>query len=716
MRLRRLFAGGVGAALVLLLCWNEPTVGQVTPKGKVAPKKGLVISPDTIDLTKTGAISDFTLVQHPPALKGVRSWTWETKIHRWYPLSMAISADGKKLATGGYDTSIHIWDVDTGKHLMALLGHNSYVGGLDFSLDGAYLASAGMWDGTARVWDMKTGQPIKIFREHKGYTGNVAWAPDGKRLAVTSDSSGELVIWDIATSKPFKKTEYGNPITQVVWSKNGEKLGVSASKGGTYIADASTLKTIHSLKDMTAVGTSVGFSADDKLLIVGTNSGMIEYETEEGKIRRNIAVPGYFAEYLPDGRIAASTAGGATGFVVPTATTAEKTLPTVASQMKVSRDGKTLVTMTAGTVTLWEIDNQPKQRNIRVGDLLRPIWQANQPMILGVTTSKSPTLWDTNSGKLLCTLDGHADTVTVAAFPGTGKFVATGGADKTVRVWESATGKNLRMLEGHRGAITALSITSDGKVASGAADNKAMIWPAKSDMPVTLGEHTKTVTAVAWSKDGSTLATGSADNTVILWTAAGKKIRVIPEHPAEVRSLAWSPAGDRLAVGAVDDRIRIYQASTGKLIALQESLGSPPEVTALAFSPDGNTILSGRSNHTLQLWSGKTAMMTPIQSVTVGAPVHSAAYSTDGKTFATGSLDRCVRFWDANAKVKAVAVAETEQLIFISADGHYRTTSDAEELLVAVVLTENSMQTLTPKEFAAKFGLKNIPANVKAGQ
>lgn len=708
----RLFGLFLLSGIIAVLAQSPPSHGQVAPKGKA---KGVAISADQIDLTKTGAISTYALVQRPAQLKGVRSWTWETKLHRWYPLSIAISPDSKTLASGGYDGIIHLWDIESGKHLRAFVGHNSYVGGLDFSADGAYLASAGMWDITARVWDLKTGQPIKIFREHKGYVSSVAWSPDGKRLAVCSDSSGQLVVWDMTSSKVWQKTEYGNPLTQIAWTKDSTKLAVSASKGGSYVVDAMTLKTIHTMKDTTAASNSVAFSSDDKTVIVGSNTEMLEYDVAEGQMKRKIMAPGYFAAYLPNGQVIGTTASGPSVFVVAGATVPAKTLPTVATHMKVTPDGKHLVTHNAGVVTLWDINDQPKQRTITVGEVYRPMWMANHPLVLGMTTSKSPTLWDTTTGKLVCTLDGHSGIVNAVGFPPSSKLIVTGGADKSVRVWESNTGKNLRTLEGHQQAVTTVAITTDGKVASGSLDKTVKIWPAKNDTPITLDGHTKAITALAWSKDGATLASGSADNAVILWTAAGKKIKALADHPAEVRSIAWSPTGDRVAIGGADDRVRIYQVATGKQIALQELLHSPPEVSAVAFSPDGNTVLAGRSAHTYQLWNAKATTKLPSFTEQAGSPVHAVGYSADGKTFATCTLDRCVRYWDNTGKVKAIAIAEKEHTVFLSADGHYRTVNEAEELLVAVVLTETGMQTLTPKEFATKYGFKNVPTNVKIG-
>jgi len=61
-----------------------------------------------------------------------------------------------------------------------------------------------------------------------------------------------------------------------------------------------------------------------------------------------------------------------------------------------------------------------------------------------------------------------------------------------------------------------------------------------------------------------------------------------------------------------------------------------------------------------------------------------------------------------------MAVVSSEDLLYISPDGHYRTTLDAEKELVYVVQTDSGEHlTLTPAEFADKFGWKNDPDKVR---
>ena len=65
---------------------------------------------------------------------------------------MAFSPDGTTLASGGYDRTVRVWEVETGMSLATLKGHSDWVRSVAFSPDGRTLAS-GSRDGTVLLWD-----------------------------------------------------------------------------------------------------------------------------------------------------------------------------------------------------------------------------------------------------------------------------------------------------------------------------------------------------------------------------------------------------------------------------------------------------------------------------------------------------------------------------------------------------------------------------------
>jgi len=290
---------------------------------------------------------------------------------------------------------------------------------------------------------------------------------------------------------------------------------------------------------------------------------------------------------------------------------------------------------------------------------------------------------------------GHRDHVLCVAWSPDAQLLASGGMDGLVHLWDPATGAGLGACQAHKQWITSLAwepahlrLPAE-RFVTGSKDTTARVWDARTRRCLlTLGGHTRAVSAVKWGGDG-VIYTASRDSLIFLWDSSkGSVIKQLKGHAHWVNTLTLS-SEYALRTGAFDHRgaapadpaaareaaRKRYEAATGgrpvRLVSGSDDftmiLWEPAEskgprhrltghqalVNQVLFSPDGNWIASAGFDKCIKLWNGATGKFVANFRGHVG-PVYQIAWSPDSRLILSGSKDSTLKVWSVRTGKIAV--------------------------------------------------------------
>jgi RNA polymerase sigma factor (sigma-70 family) len=615
----------------------EPAVGQDAPlPAGVMLRAGLARFRHGSVVTSLGYSADGKLIATGGWDSTVRVWEAATgkevqTIALGARTRATISPDGKRVASAGNDMIIRVHDVATGKELRAIAAHGQPIIAVAFSPDGNSLATAGQ-EGNVGLWDLVTGKS-GYLAGHEGEVRSVAFSPDGKLLA-SAGADGTVRLWDPANrTEVARLSASSQTVLTVAFSADGKRLASGGVDKVVRLWDVADRKEVRAFEGHTGAVSSVAFAPDGKRLasasgIPNTDRTVRLWDVETGKMVRQL--PGDFfgtVAFSPDGKTLAVAPGNAgihlydpeTGKELP-----QSEGPMIRSQgVVVSPDGK-----------------------------------------LVATAGVSNYLIDTATGRVLRQF-GPANVVSyTAAFAPDGKVLATGGRDGKIRLWDVAGGQEIRVMDGHKdqkvfeGWINSVVYSPDGKrLAEACRDGTVGLWdPATGVEQRRLTAHEGKVWSLAWSPDGKTFVTGGADLTVRLWDAAsGNEVRRLEGHNSEVEAVAWSPDGRLIASADRAGEVRLWGAATGQLLhQLKEQprwtyrLNHHADGRTIAFSPDGRLLAAGNWE-AVQVWESATGRERA-RFVGHRGEVNALAFAPDSRTLVTGGFDGTVLFWDVTGR------------------------------------------------------------------
>ncbi|MFG1609580.1 hypothetical protein [Actinoplanes sp. NPDC049265] len=337
------------------------------------------------------------------------------------------------------------------------------------------------------------------------------------------------------------------------------------------------------------------------------------------------------------------------------------------------------------------------------GAVSRVAFHPDGNTLLSVGRDRTVSLWDTGRRARTAVLGGHDTWLTTAAVSPDGRTAATGGDDSRIALWDLGRRARVATLTGHTSRVNDIRFSPDGRTLATAAGHEVILWDvAGRTRSATLTGHTGVVRALAFSPDGRTLATTSEDSAVKLWDVEhAAPTATLTGHVGAVLAVAFSPDGRTLATGGGDTTAILWDLATRTRIAAFTHHKPDALVMALAFSTDGRTLATAGDDSAVLLWdtrhrmlrarltgprtavytlafSPRTAMLAAagedgaILLWDAGQPavtehadmVNAAAFSPDGRTLATASINQATLWNTADRTIRTVL---TDRRVFVNA-------------------------------------------------
>ncbi|HEY6139633.1 MAG TPA: WD40 repeat domain-containing protein [Thermoanaerobaculia bacterium] len=318
------------------------------------------------------------------------------------------------------------------------------------------------------------------FTQHRGIVREVAWSPDGALLA-TGAIDNSALIWRRSDGAIVHRLPHPAPgVTGLDLRRDGKVLATAAYDGNIRLWDVSTVGA-HGVRPQNAA--------------MGARRAPLQTFHDQPSTVWTIA-------FSPDGKLLAS--GGNDALV---------------RVWDVER-GALLHTLRGHKRIVWNVAFSPDGRTLASGSYDFTI-----------------RLWDVPSGQQRKVITGHTETVVTLEYTPDGRLVS-GSDDKTARLWD-ANGNPLRVFEGSAEHVQALAVSPDGKWLITGGRDKSMLgelaqnffgdstsnpgvsmrlWDLESGRLLqTFRGHANDVNDLAFSPDGQWIASASSDRTVGLW-------------------------------------------------------------------------------------------------------------------------------------------------------------------------------------------------------
>ncbi|MEO6391426.1 MAG: caspase family protein [Pyrinomonadaceae bacterium] len=599
-------------------------------------------------------------------------------------VGMAMSADGKIVASKSDDGTVLIWDATTGRQLRKFKT-GIRQSAIALTLDGKILAAGGLEIGEIVLWNVTNGSKLLSLSGNSPIALSVAFSADGKILAAGEHN---VQLWEVNTGRPLGTwSGHTDHIQALAFSADNRFLASGADDKTVKLWEVASGKNLRTLTGHSARVSSVAFSGDGKIVASGSWDKTIKlWDTESGRALRTLSGHEQFVESIVISNDGRTLVSGSVDFNIKiwdVATGSERrTFEAHNGGVKaVALDTSGTILATAGwnsKVKIWDLATGLVQRVLdgHASQIFGLDFSHDGKALAMSRYNGAIKLWNLAEGKTPPPLYKNSTVSSSAAYSGDSKYLASAG-NLAVEVWDLTSREPELKFSRPVEWANSVALSADGRIlAWGGDDKKIGLWDMQAGSELTkFPQQVNGVKSVALTRDGKTLASCTYSEQTILWDAAtGRKLRTLVSD-GMIGTVAFAPDGMRLATGGFRE-VDIWETATGR--KLQTLVLENQNANSVAFTADGKILASGNDDGTIILWETATGKkLSTLEGHT--SEVTSVAFNPEGTILASGSLDYTTRLWDVRAAIELASLIaiDAQDWLVVTPDGLFDGTNAA---------------------------------------
>ncbi|KAI1174792.1 vegetative incompatibility protein HET-E-1 [Nemania sp. FL0916] len=543
--------------------------------------------------------------------------------HSHPALSIAISADGRWLASGAQDGIIKIWNVVAGTCVQTLKSNGDSVTLIAISADGRWLASGGYYHSSIKIWDMITGTSTRELKIDGQPHESLAMSSDGSWLALGS-RDGILQIWDVAS--------------------------------GTCT---------HTLSDTGCSSRDrIGIMPESRRLVSGLIRGTIKiWDIETGACEKTIEAYSHphhdiWRVAISGGRwlacIFVNTNGKSTPYTIKiwdaitgTCTQTLKGPSSPIQSIAISPDGDWLALgLNDSTVKIWDTTIDACEEPL--GDSIRELALAPNCRwcVLRQVRYHTYQIWDLATGTCSQKPDGQHDLFAVSSDSRWLALLKHTGGDCVVRMWDTTSGTYKWTTRDDSWSPHSMVISPSNRWLALASYNTIKIWDILTGACIqTLISHGPSTCSrfeyghgleytyygrfyfdwsIAISPDDRWLASASMDEDILIWDMEANAYKRTLTGPFD--SIVMS-RDSRWLASASSSGISVWNLASGALI--RSFYGHSEKIRSLSISPNNNWLASGSNDKTIMIWDVNTGTCKQRLEIETSLCIASVVFDSD---------------------------------------------------------------------------------------